>query len=495
MTVLSDKRQVASPRLRRSRQGKGKQTPPSQKPVAESTAGYLCKTLTILTVLVVIPILFSEAHMDSFHYVKAQLRAHVWGTLFVLAGEFFFAVNLAAFLWRLWLVWRYRPTAECSDAELPSCTVIVPAYNEGQQVSVTLRSLLRSDYPAEKIQIIAVDDGSQDDTWKWIRSLARRFPDRILAIRQGVNRGKRHALHEGFRQATGEVLVTVDSDCLVERQTLRRLMGPIVRDPKVAAVAGNVRVLNRQAGLIPRMLDVRFVYSFDFMRASQSMVNSVICTAGALSAYRRDVVEQVLPDWMNQTFLRLPAVTGEDRAMTNLILRAGYHVHFQQDAVVYTNVPTDYTGLCKMFLRWARSNYRETWEMGKFVFRNFRETPKWGARVNFFLQGIALTFSQLFFIVGLACLVWKPMIFGITLLGGIAIRSIAPAALYYWRHRHSDALLAFLYGVIWCFALSWITPYASMSLRKTGWLTRQKSPSFVAKKGSWRRSLVYPKAS
>lgn len=444
------------------------------------------------------PVLLSQAHLDSYHYVKSQLRTHFWGTIFVVMGEFFLVVNLTVFVWRVWLVLRYKPAPECSDAELPSCTVIVPAYNEGQQVSVTLRSLLRSDYPSEKLQIIAVDDGSQDDTWKWIRFSARRFPDRILAIRMGVNRGKKHAIFEGFRRALGQVVVTVDSDCLVERQTLRRLMGPIVRDPKVAGVGGNVRILNRREGLIPRMLDVRFVYSFDFMRASQSMVNTVICTPGALSAYRRDVFEKVLPDWMNQTFLGLPALTGEDRAMTNLILREGYHVHFQQDAIVYTNVPKDYPGLCKMFLRWARSNYRETWEMGRFIFRNFRDTPKLGARINFVLQVMDLTFAQLFFILAMICLVWKPTVFGITLVGGIAIRSLAPGALYYWRYRHSDALLAFPYGLIWCFGLSWITPYASMTLRKTGWLTRQKTSAFptVSRKIPLRRRLsALPRAS
>ena len=101
------------------------------------------------------------------------------------------------------------------------------------------------------------------------------------------------------------------------------------------------------------------MFSFDFMRASQSMVKTVMCTPGALSAYRKSIVMGVLDEWVDQTFLGRPANIGEDRALTNLILRKGYDVVFQQSARVYTEVPVGYANLCKMYLRWARSNVRE----------------------------------------------------------------------------------------------------------------------------------------
>ena len=64
----------------------------------------------------------------------------------------------------------YKPVTEWnSDRPLPGCTVIVPAYNEGSAVADTLRSLLKSDYPADKLEIIAVNDGSKDDTLNWIK--------------------------------------------------------------------------------------------------------------------------------------------------------------------------------------------------------------------------------------------------------------------------------------------------------------------------------------
>ena len=383
------------------------------------------------------------------------------------------AINLAVLAWRIVLVARYRPTVACSDTELPTCSVIVPAYNEGSCVLDTLRSIAASDYPESRMQIIAVDDGSRDDTWQWIVRAVEEMPDRILAVRMPANGGKRKALYEGIRRSDGEVIVTIDSDSLIEPQTLRRMVSPFVRDGRIGGVAGNVRVLNRGEGLISRMLDVSFAYSFDFIRASQSAVDTVMCTPGALSAYRRSVVVRVIGEWLDQRFMGRPAMIGEDRAMTNLILREGYHVTYQSDAVVFTKVPTRYKGLCKMFLRWARSNIRETIAMSRFAFGRFRSTPATGARINLVLSWIALTAGQAMKVAALGSLVWLGATFGLRMLLGAVATALIPAAFYAIRHRSSDALWAILYGAFWLAGLSWIGVYALCTLHKNGWLTRE----------------------
>src|SRR5690606_27789221 len=216
----------------------------------------------------------------------------------------------------------------------------VPAYNEGQQVLKTLRSLARSDYPRQKLRIVAINDGSVDDTWHRIRQGAREFSDCVIALNCRTNQGKRAALYEGFGYARGDVIVTVDSDSEVLPDTLRNLVSPLVRDARVGAVAGNVRVLNRDQGVIPAMLDVSFTYAFEFLRASQCRVDTVFCCPGALSAYRRQLVEECKDEWMAQTFCGRPAHIGEDRALTNLVLRMGSLVRFQANAIVLTEVPT-----------------------------------------------------------------------------------------------------------------------------------------------------------
>ena len=392
---------------------------------------------------------------------------------FFLVGKTFFAMTVLMLIWRIILVLRYRPVQPCDDIELPSCSVIVPAYNEGQQVLVTLRSLAASDYPQEKLQIIAVDDGSADDTWDWISAAARELRGRVVPVRLPFNQGKRHALFAGFQQSTGDVFVTVDSDSIVEPQTLRHLVSPFAKNSKVGAVAGNVRVLNRSEGLIPKMLDVIFFFSFDFVRASQSMVKTVMCTPGALSAYRGDIVRSILAEWLEQKFFGKPANIGEDRAMTNIILRNGFHVLFQGSAVVYTNVPTHYRNLCKMFLRWARSNVRESLVMCRFAFRRFRQDSMLGARINLAYHILGMARSQFIFLGTFMLFAWQPVILGSSILLGTLISSTLPAMLYGLRYRSSDAVWAYLYGLLWLFGLSWITPYALLTPHQTGWLTRQ----------------------
>ncbi len=413
-------------------------------------------------------------NLEALRDVQFQMRQQHWGLVLLISGAVFAVINLMAFVWHLVLFFRYRPVAACSNKKLPRCTVIVPAFNEGRQVQVTLRSLAASDYPAEKLEIIAVDDGSVDDTWYWMCAAEQELAGRITTIQLPKNRGKRHALFAGFARATGDVLVTVDSDSVVDTDTLRQLISPIVKDSRVGAVAGNVRVLNRQEGIIPRMLDVLFVFSFDFIRAGQSKLNSVFCTPGALSAYRRDIVDRVLPEWITQTFLGRTANIGEDRAMTNLILREGYHVNFQQNATVWTNVPTHYKNLCKMFLRWARSNIRETLTMCRFAFRRFRCSSMLGTRINLLLQLLSLTKSQVLLVATYIILVAHPSRLGLHTLTMILVTSIPTALLYFWRCKSSEGLWAFAYGVFWFFGLFWITPYALATPHRTGWLTRQK---------------------
>ena len=406
---------------------------------------------------------------EELESLTQDMKRSWWMTLL----KAMIVVNAVLLAWRIWLVIRYRPARACADMDLPSLTVIVPAYNEGRQVLGTLRSVITGDYPAPKLQVICVDDGSRDDTWEWMLAAEKEFPGRVELVRQPVNRGKRRALYEGFRRATGDILVTIDSDSEVEPPTLRRLASVFVRDPRVGAAAGNVRVLNIREGAIPKMLDVAFTFSFDFIRAAQSRVNTVMCTPGALSAYDRKVVEPVLDQWLGQTFMGREANIGEDRAMTNLVLRQGKLVHFQSDAVVYTNVPVKYRGLCKMLLRWARSNIRETITLSRFAFTRFRNEPASGARVNLAAHWLKMTFGEVLKLSLPVSLLSWPLAAGFNLVLGLVAAALPSAIFFLLRRRSSDCLWAFAYTFYWLAALSWISLYALCTPHKNGWLTRQ----------------------
>jgi hyaluronan synthase len=454
----------------------------------------LSKNPTAKAAIILIVAIIVTGAWTNWHEFRATielLKSYTAGQIYTILAIGLMAVNVAAFFWRVALVVRYRPTPSCTDEQLPVCTVIVPAYNEGRQILRTLRSIARSDYPMEKLQIIAIDDGSKDNTWYWMEKAARELSGRIEAIKMPKNGGKRLALREGFNRGGGEVFVTIDSDCLIEPQTLRRLVSPFHFDRRIGAVAGNVRVLNRHAGIIPRMLEISFAYSFEFMRSSQSMVGSVFCTPGALAAYRREPLMKVMDSWLNQTFFGRPSNIGEDRALTNWILRVGSLVTFQCNAVVYTNVPTGYEELCRMLLRWARSNVRETIAMGMFIFSKFRPGPALGARVNFALSAVNLILPPLLLMGMLLCILWRPDVFIMQFLFGSTLAACAPAGFYALRHRSSNALWAFAQNIFGVVALSWITIYCLFTCHKDSWLTREiGNPETAEPDGAVARSAA-----
>ena len=411
---------------------------------------------------------------DTHRLAVQLLWSHAAGRLLLVVGGAYGTTTVFWAFWRLWLAIRYRATPTVDRDRLPSVTVIVPAFNEGALVARTLDHLAEADYPAERLNIIVVDDGSTDDTWAHIRGAAHRIGSRVTALHFDENRGKRWALWEGFRRGTGDVFVTVDSDSLVEPDAIRALVSPIVADPGVGAVAGNVRVLNRGDGLIPRMLAVRYVMTFDYKRAAQSMMGggAVFCVAGALAAYRRSAVMPVLDRWLHQTYLGGQARAGEDHAMTNFMLAQGHKVKYQRSARVHTLSPTTYVGLAKMFLRWGRSNIRETIHMTEFMFGRFRPGRLIGIRFNWLMVATGLVLPYVFLAVVLGLTIVWPLIFGLKLLAACVTGSLFSLIFVAVRERNSESVFAIPYAFYATILLGWVWPYALATSHKSVWMTR-----------------------
>ena len=409
---------------------------------------------------------FAQYRLDRFN--------SSWGFAFFIIASALFLFKAGFFFYNLYLYFRYKPVTGVDNEALPTTTVIVPAYNEGKQVWSTLMSLADSDYPEDKFQLLAIDDGSKDDTWYWMQEAKKVLGDRLAIYQQPENKGKRHALYRGFNLGTGEIFVTVDSDSVVAKDTLRNLVSPFVVNEKCGAVAGNIRVLNNEKkALLPKMLDVSFVLSFEFVRSAESSLESVLCTPGALAAYRSEAVFACLPEWINQTFMGNPSDIGEDRAMTNMILKQGYHVLFQRNAYAYTNVPEKYTGLYKMFIRWGRSNVRENLAMAKYVFTDFREGKKLGTRILFLNQILKLIMSYPVILLMFFFIFTHPILFLSSTLLSILIWSSFPVLFYAKRYKLSESLWAYSYSLLYTFGLFWITPYAIATASRRGWLTRE----------------------
>lgn len=376
--------------------------------------------------------------------------------------------------WRLllWPFYRPVPPLRADDPRLPEVTVVVPAYNEGRTVGDCISSIVASDYPPGKLSVIAVDDGSMDDTLAHMRSAAAQTPDRVTVVRLPENRGKRQAMYAGLSRTTAPVVVTVDSDTIVPQDAIRALVTPLVLDRRAGAVAGRIEVLNRGANAITRMLGVRYRIGFDFQRAYQSLLGSVFVCPGALSAYRTEAIRDRLPGWLRQTFLGAPCPTGDDHALTNVVLAGGWRTVYQSNAAALTTVPHTYRGLSKMYLRWARSNIRESIVYFGFSHRVLRAGVSRLAGV----ADAAINLGQLplrlyMLVLGYALMALYPSLILRSLGVALAV-SLLHMFVYLRSEKSLDAAYAMLYAVFAFFTLQWIYPWSAITVRRSKWLTR-----------------------
>lgn len=394
---------------------------------------------------------------------------------FLVLGIVTGSLVLIYYLYIMCCLFFYRPYRYATDSSIPHCTVIVPAYNEGKHVAETLKSLLASDYPADRLEIIAVDDGSVDDTFYWINEIAKTAPDRISVIRFEKNRGKKHGLYIGFLKSGSDIVVTVDSDTVLESDTLKQLTAPF-SDPEVGGVAGNIRVKNLKSGCLPKMMDIGFLFGFDVIRSAQSITGCVMCTPGALSAYRKSIVLPFLEEWLNQKFLGVPATIGEDRAIATMILQRGNKIVFQQNAVAYTCIPAGYRQFSKMLIRWTRSDIRENFIMFLHAFRRFQLCHRQiGLQCHILFQCLNTLLPGIFLLMLPGFLFSGPEIF-LNLLYisvvGACISALIPVFLYAVRVSFLSSVWGIVFAVFNIFFLSWIVPFSFVTLRNSSWLTR-----------------------
>jgi len=440
-----------------------------ESPAAPHTPCRWDRALKILVPLGWLGLVAAGLKWGSLDFYLNLLRAKTYTAFLPALAGVYALLMLFLQLWRtvLWALYRPQPPAA---GPLPRVTVVVPVYNEGAMVSRCLASVVEADYPRECLEIIAVDDGSTNDSWRYIQRAARRYPEVLRTLRFPRNRGKKAALYAGFRAATGEVLVTVDSDSVIAPDALRHLVAPLVTDPRVGAVAGFVKVLNRHGTFMGKMQGVRFI-NLDFLRASQSFYKTVICTPGSLSAYRREALRPILKAWLEQTFLGAPCHHSEDRALTNFILRQGWYTVYQRTAVVYTLVPETYAGVCRMYLRWERGNVRESAVMATFLFRRFRQGPRAPAILEFVLTQLEAPLSAFFFGVFLVSVAAYPAILFKVLLA-VGLMAVVNLIYYLWLERDWEFIYGIIYSYYAFFLLQWIYPYAFVTVRDRRWLTR-----------------------
>ncbi|MEK6443037.1 glycosyltransferase [Pseudonocardia sp. T1-2H] len=236
-------------------------------------------------------------------------------------------------------------------------TVVVPAYNESKNIESTVRSILANDHPLE---VVVVDDGSTDGTADLVEALGLA---RVRVVRQ-LNAGKSAALNTGTANARYDIVIMIDGDTIFEPDTVRHLAQPF-GDPKVGAVAGNVKVANTDT-LIGRLQHIEYVVGFGIDRRVQDTTHSITTIPGAAGAFRKSALREVggLSD----------DTLAEDTDLTIALGRAGWRVVFEDRALAWTEAPATAGQLWRQRYRWSYGTMQALWKHR----RSIREPGSFG---------------------------------------------------------------------------------------------------------------------
>lgn len=244
----------------------------------------------------------------------------------------------------------------------PFVSIIVPAYNEEITGSKTVENLLLSNYP--NFEIIFVDDGSKDNTYKIITENFKDNP--LVKIYTKTNGGKAQALNFGISKASGEIMVCIDADTILHTEAVSRLIAPFV-DEDVAAVAGNVKVGNK-INTLTRWQSIEYTTSQNFDRLAFDFLNSITVIPGAIGAFRGEALVEI-GGFKTDTL-------AEDCDLTLRLLRAGYRVRSCNEALSYTEAPETLEMFFKQRFRWSFGIMQSFWKHRHLIFA--RRIPNFG---------------------------------------------------------------------------------------------------------------------
>jgi cellulose synthase/poly-beta-1,6-N-acetylglucosamine synthase-like glycosyltransferase/peptidoglycan/xylan/chitin deacetylase (PgdA/CDA1 family) len=230
----------------------------------------------------------------------------------------------------------------------PAVSVLIAARNERPVIARTLRAVLDGHEPP--LEVIVVDDGSTDGTSEEVERATAGDPS-VSLVRQ-ANAGKAAALDRAVALARGEVLVCLDADTLFTPDTLARLVRPFA-DPRVGAVAGNVKVGNR-INLWTRWQSIEYVVSQNLDRRAYALLNAVTVVPGAVGAWRREAVVRA-GGFLADTF-------AEDMDLSWRLRRDGWRIANESGALGFTEAPDSLSALFRQRFRWTYGTLQCLWK-------------------------------------------------------------------------------------------------------------------------------------
>ncbi len=390
---------------------------------------------------------------------------------------YLYSIIAATFLLsRYFFATFYRPVKIDPDYS-PGVTVIIPCFNEEEWIKRTIQSCINQDYPPDKLEVIVVDDHSNDNSVEMIREAIEEIKasdtnrgsyhtgERIRYIVQPYNKGKRDAMALGAAEAKHELLVFVDSDSFLDPFAIRNIVQPF-KDKEMGGVSGRTDVANTYTNALTRMQSVRYYIAFRVMKAAESYFDSVTCLSGPLSCYRRDLVLKYSDAWLHQKFLGQRATFGDDRSMTNFILRHN-RTCYQDSAICMTIVPNSYTMFLKQQMRWKRSWLRESLIAARYI---WKKEPFMSLS---FYMGLVVPIAAP--IIVLYNLIYVPImhrVFPVTFTIGMLLMALLMSMAQLFLRRSTTWIFGMWFCLYYEAVLLWQMPVAWFTFWKSTWGTR-----------------------
>lgn len=367
----------------------------------------------------------------------------------------------------------YRPVP--IDKEFtPGVSIIIPCFNEVDWIERTIISCINQDYPLEKLEVIVVDDCSIDGSYEKITTVIEELKEReklydienrVSYIRQEQNAGKREAMGRGALLAKHDLLVFVDSDSFLDPYAIRNIVQPF-KDADMGGVSGRTDVANTYTNALTKMQAVRYYISFRIMKAAESYFDAVTCLSGPLACYRKDLVLKYLDPWLEQKFFGERATFGDDRSMTNFILRE-HRTTYQDTAICSTIVPNTYSVFLKQQMRWKRSWLRESLIAASFM---WKKEPFMA--LSFYMGVLVPIFAPFIVLYNLIYIPLMHRVFPVTFVTGIFLMALLMSMAQLLLKKSTTWVYGLWFVAYYEAVLLWQMPIAWFTFWKNTWGTR-----------------------
>ncbi len=286
---------------------------------------------------------------------------------------------------------KSRVDKEELTVDLPPITILVPCHNEEINIADTCTSLQFLDYP--DYQVVFIDDISTDNTANIIKKFVDLNPNFYL-IQLEKNMGKANAINTALSVAVNtSIVVVIDADTILLPNTLKNLVKPFLKQPRLGAVTGNPISINRK-NLIEHLQTVEFSSIIGLIKRSQRVLGRILTVSGAIAAYRKEVLDEI------GGFS--PYTATEDIDITWKIQKSFYEVLFMPQAVALIQSPSNIKDYWKQRKRWALGGWHFL-RTHKNIFKNLKWRylyPVYFDVVLGYLWSFAFVFGTIFWVIG-----------------------------------------------------------------------------------------------